>query len=503
MGVAWNLPKGLKLHCGYKSTLEADAANEAIQAGDRLQVLWDDAIIDRSATTAERILHQPQYVGKVFPQGEPWEGDGCDWHNIFPDGDVLRMYYTAWKHADPETLRNCYAESRDGGETWIKPDLGLFEVNGSKHNNVILDKGCELFVFKDENPACPPAERYKGIGPVEKDKVRTLWCWTSPDPYHFKLGWKLAEARPTDPVSGFDTLNTVYWDAVKGEYHCYIRGFSLAADGDWVRVVRRIVSRDFHAWTPAEDLVYRDPETGAVLEAYPLYSNMIRPYPRNPELLVGFPSRYVERKEWTANFDRLPHPEVRKAHMKVSPRYGLSVTDGVFMFSRDGLNFSRDDDAWKRPGPERFENWIYGDGYPACGIVTTKGREGDADELSFFFWSGGWMGGASDLMRYTLRMDGFVSRHGRYSGAKVVTKPLVFAGSKMLVNFSTSARGRMFIGICDAEGKTLRSVELFGDQVDRPVDFEGGADVSAFAGRPVTVTFELFDADVYSFRFTE
>ena len=71
----------------------------------------------------------------------------------------------------------------------------------------------------------------------------------------------------------------------------------------------------------------------------------------------------------------------------------------------------------------------------------------------------------------------------------------------MLVNFSTSARGRMFVTIQEGNGRSIKSIELFGDKVDRPVDFADGGKVSDFAGKPVVIAFELSDADIYSFRF--
>jgi hypothetical protein len=58
----------------------------------------------------------------------------------------------------------------------------------------------------------------------------------------------------------------------------------------------------------------------------------------------------------------------------------------------------------------------------------------------------------------------------------------------------------MFVTIRDEAGHSLKSVELFGDKVDRAVDFDGGK-VSEFAGRPVVIEFEMSDADLYSFRF--
>ena len=86
-------------------------------------------------------------------------------------------------------------------------------------------------------------------------------------------------------------------------------------------------------------------------------------------------------------------------------------------------------------------------------------------------------------------------------GAKVVTKQLVFTGSRMFVNFTTSARGRLFATLRDASGQSIKSIELFGDKVDREVDFPSNCNVAEFAGKPTVVEFDMFDADLYSFRF--
>ena len=236
-----------------------------------------------------------------------------------------------------------------------------------------------------------------------------------------------------------------------------------------------------------------------------LYTNVVEPYFREPSIFVGFPSRYVERKAWTPNYDRLPSPEKRRWRMDKAhrghPRYGLTVTDCVFIFTRDGQKFCRQDEAFMRPGPENPHNWVYGDCYPAHTLVKTPSPVGGDDEISLFTFDRHWSGLASNLNRWRLRQDGFVSRRATYAGQKVVTKSLVFTGSEMLVNFSTSARGRMFVTIRDEAGRSIRSVELFGDKVDRVVDFADGGKVADFAGKPVTVTFEMSDADLYSFRF--
>ena len=495
--------------------LDVCAANP-IDVGSRLQVMWDDCIIDAERTTASRMVHQPEYAGVAMTHERPWEGDGCDFHNIVPDsdekGDFLRMYYLGWaigcgwkdvgKRFEPWAIRVCYAESRDGGRTWSKPTLGMVDVKGSRDNNCILDKkafGFEwdnFMVFKDGNPDCPPDERYKAVFKYEEDG---LWCALSADGIHFRKGWQLVRE------GAFDSLNVGFWDRTRGEYHLYFRGYHRVGserNGDLdVRDVRHSVSKDFKTWSKPSLIDF-----GAGAEDYALYTNVEEPYFREPSIFVGFPSRYVERKAWTPNYDRLPSPDRRRWRMEKAnnggnPRYGLTVTDCVFMFTRDGRSFSRSDEAFMRPGPENPYNWVYGDCYPARTLVKTPSPVGGDDEISLFTFDRHWSGLASNLNRYRLRQDGFVSRRATYAGQKVVTKPLVFTGSELVVNFSTSARGRMFVTIRDAFGRPIKSVELFGDKVDRVVDFADGGKVADFAGRPVVVEFDMSDADIYSFRF--
>ena len=226
-------------------------------------MLWDNHVVDAEKTTASHIVHQPEYVGVAMTHEKPWEGDGSDYHCIVPDrderGDFLRMYYNGvaigcgWKTVreqfSADGVRICYAESRDGGLTWVKPNLGIVAFRGSKDNNCILDRSSfgkawdNFMVLKDANPSCPPSERYKGVGAHGGG----LWCFLSADGIHFRKGWQLA-------VTGaFDSLNVALWDKTRGEYHLYFRGFhKVTADrnGDNnVRDVRHSVSKDFKTWS--------------------------------------------------------------------------------------------------------------------------------------------------------------------------------------------------------------------------------------------------------------
>jgi len=237
------------------------------------------------------------------------------------------------------------------------------------------------------------------------------------------------------------------------------------------------------------------------VEDYPLYTNCAFPYPGSPHMLVGLPTRYVERRAWTGNFDRLCGAEKRRARARIHPRLGLAITDCVFMCSRNGEDWYRYDDAFMRPEPEQPLNWVYGDCYPAVGAIATPADvEGADDVMSLYLFENHWMGIPAQIARYVLRWDGFVSFNAGIAPRAVVTKPFTFEGGRLLVNFETSARGWMTIALRHAEsGEVLSSGELFGNRVNRIVDF--GKDLAAMSGQPVVLEAVLCDADLYAFQF--
>jgi hypothetical protein len=473
--------------------------SDIINIGSRRELFWDEYLIDTAATTAKLRLHHPEAREVVINHDEPWEGDGCDFHCILRDDNLYRMYYLGWEmltqHKESEDSRQivvCYAESTDGIK-WVKPKLGICDFRGSRANNIILDHNTNIFdnfsAFKDTNPECPKDELYKGVGLDVKDKY--LWCFTSADGIHFKKAWRMTNQGK------FDTLNIALWNNHDNQYICYVRDFH-DVPGDnlnaGIRDIRWMVSKDFKKWTEPELLDF------GRADDYPLYTNVVQPYYRADHIFVGFPSRYVEKKEWTANFEQLAGAERRQERMKSAKRYGLAVTDCVFMSSRDGKKWKRWDEAFLRPGPEREYNWVYGDCYPALGMVETPSHLPYApNELSMYSFDNHWAKIPTKLRRYAIRIDGFVSCSAPYKPCKIVTRPFIFEGKELSINFSTSAVGYLNFKLIGG-GQALNSVEIFGDSLDRKVVFENGT-VASLAGKPVVMEIIMRDADLYSFRF--
>ncbi|MFN0195444.1 MAG: hypothetical protein ACKVT0_01760 [Planctomycetaceae bacterium] len=473
------------------------AAAEPVDIGSRRELFVDDFLIDSLQNVRLELQHpQAQEVALVCDQ--PWEGNTCIYFRIIPDAGKFRMWYMGahWKFEPEDPIAQhpyyiCYAESDDGIH-WTKPDLELYEFGGSKHNNICLTGIDDNFTpFIDTNPSCLPEARYKSVGVAKGGLV----AWQSPDGIH----WTRLGDKPIITKGAFDSQNVAFWDPEIQKYRAYIRDFH-----DGLRDIRLALSDDFLTWTTPELLHVSPP---AANEQF--YINCIARYERAPHMFLGFPVRYVERN-WSPNMKALPDLSHRELRAKVGgQRIGTAITDGLFMSSRDGFHFQRWNEAFLRTGPERPKTWVYGDCYPAHGLIETESKlPGAPREFSLFLPEDYWIRTAK-MRRYTLRIDGFVAARAPFDGGEILTKPITFTGKNLTLNFATSAAGNVFVELTDVDGKPLDGFslkdcdELFGDTLDRTVTWKENADVSSLAGKPVRIRFALRDADLYSFRFLE
>lgn len=476
-------------------------AEAPIEIGSRRELFVDDFLIEKRDHIDLR-LHSPTPREIVLVYDSPWEGNGCTYRTIFRDGDVIRMWYTASNFFSEDGTKigghptyYCYAESKDGLH-WTKPELGLYDFNGSKQNNIVwtAPDADNFMVFKDSNPACRPGEEYKAVaqGKLNGQGPVGLRALKSSDGIHWSdLGDRLVTAK-----GAFDTLNVAFWDPLRGQYFCYVRDYH-----EGTRIICVLTSKDFLTWTDPEPLHY----TSSPNEA--LYTNNVQPYYRAPHIFVGFPTRYVDRG-WSNSFLPLPDLEHRQRRMKFEPRFGTVLTDGLFMSSRDGRTFDRWGEAYLRPGIERKHNWVYGDCYLNCGLIETAAEDPTAPpELSLYVEENHGKTLAERTRRYTQRIDGFVSLSAPLQGGEVITRPLIFSGKTLAINFSTSAAGSLRIELQGADGKPIPGFtldeceEVFGDQLDRVVEWKSGNNVSNLAGKPIRLRIVMKDADLFALQF--
>lgn len=508
----------------------------------RRELFVDAVLVDRLVGKSDLRLHHPTPREIVMVHDAPWEGNATAYHSIFKDGDRYRMYYSGLRirSAVGDTSNGlvtgveslCYAESEDGIH-WRKPELGLCEFQGSKANNIVFSSAmAERFgvnvrgpaVFKDDNPDAPPEARYKTF--FTSSSPLGMRPFQSADGIH----WSPMSDEPTITDGAFDSQNLAFWDAARGEYRAYWRYFTsgITTEEVWkpagVRAIRTAISKDLLHWESQSDLAYVDSPVEQ------LYENGVASYHRAPHLLLGFPIRYVERtgaqstssdaagspagprrtQNWPASLRALPDFDHRAARAGLSERYGSALSEGLLMASRDGMTFKRWNEAFLRPGIERPGTWNYGHMFTGWRPVETASQlEGAPNELSFYAVEGYWTAAGTSLRRYTLRLDGFVSVNAPMSGGDLITKPIMFTGKTLSLNFSTSAAGSLRVELQSADGKpfpgfTLEDCdELFGDTLDRTVTWKGNANVSPLAGEPVRMRFALRDADLFAFQFRD
>ena len=234
-------------------------ADKPLDIGNRRELFVDDYMVG-SMKNVELKMHEPVRRDISIKWDKPWEGCGGGYTTVFQDGDKYRMYYHAWqipgngsKHPQ-HPLFICEAESKDGIH-WTRPDLGLFEFNGSKHNNIVLKdiKGndChDLSPFIDKNPKATPDGKYKAVGLAlgPKSKVTGLWALKSPD----GINWTLIKDGPVYTKGVFDTQNIAYWSQREKQYVLYYRVFVKG-----VRHIERAVSDDFINWKTGRPARFR------------------------------------------------------------------------------------------------------------------------------------------------------------------------------------------------------------------------------------------------------
>lgn len=438
-------------------------AADPIDIGSRLELFVDDFLIDRIDGDAELRVQRPQPQEVALVTDKAWEGNTSAYYTIFQDDDVYRMYYRG-SHWDEQLKKaahrevTCYAESKDGIH-WTKPELGLFEFDGSKQNNIVWDGiGTHCFaVFKDQNPDCEADARYKAIARGRPLGKRGLYTFESPD----GIRWSQSSDAPVITEGAFDSQNLAFWDPHAKMYREYHRTFV-----DGIRSIMTGTSKDFVTWTEPVLLDFGD------APKQHLYTNAVTHYQRAPHLLIGFPTRYLPDQS--------------------------SRVEPTFMSSRDGRHFHRwldpvvPEDAPEDRGGNRSN-------YMAWGVVQTPD---DEQGLSVFATEAYYTGPDSRIRRFRYRVDGFVSLHASEKGAELLTKPLTFDGSVLLVNCKTNTGGSMQIQLETPDGKLLAVSKPFsGDATEHRVQWNSVNSLESISGKTVRIRFILKSADLFSFRF--
>ena len=464
-----------------------NAASRAIEIENRLELFVDRHLIDE-LKNAELRLHAPRPAESVLKFDKPWEGAFCGYTTIIRDDQLLRMYYRGLPVAGrdgTDTEVTCYAESTDGIH-WKKPDLGIYEIKGTRQNNVVLaghtPASHNFSPFLDANPDADPAQRYKALGGTSKGLI----AFVSPDGKR----WQRLRQDPVFTKGVFDSQNVSFYSEVEKQYLCYFRTWTKTNYGGF-RTVSRTTSKDFVHWTDPVSMTFGDTRYEH------LYTNQTSPYFRAPHIYLGVAARFMPGRQVLTKADA--------EQIGVDHRYFGDCSDAVLLSSRGGPRYDRTFmESFIRPGLG-LQNWVSRTNYPALGIVPTG-----EDEISIYLQKN-YGQPTSFVQRFTLRTDGFASVHAGYDEGQLTTKPIVFSNTtdnpQLVLNYSTSAAGSIRVEILDFTGNVIPGnsatdcVPIIGDRISGAVSWKESKSLQQIQDTPIRLRFILKDADLFSFRF--
>ena len=224
-----------------------------------------------------------------------------------------------------------------------------------------------------------------------------------------------------------------------------------------------------------------------------LYTNQTHPYYRAPHIYLGIAARFMPGRQVLSTEEA--------NSLGVSPTYFNDCSDMVLLSSRGGNTYQRKFmESFVRPGIG-LENWASRSNYPALNIVQTS-----PTHMSFYA-NQNYAQPTSNVHRYSLRIDGISSIHAEYDGGKMLTKPFLFEGNQLFMNYSTSAAGGLRVEILNKEGKAYQGfsmndcIESVGNYIDDQIKWKSNRNLSTLKGKIVRLRIFLKDADLYSLKF--
>jgi len=427
----------------------------------RTELIYNDHLFEK-AENISFVMNHPERREISLSYDRLWEGMACTYHSVFfdPLGKLYYLYYRGMPVADGPYVTTCVATSTDGIH-FERPDVGIYEIEGSLHNNVVFTNDtaiCHNFApFLDANPACPASERFKAVAGTSEGG---LFAFVSADGFH----WQKMQEDPVITDGAFDSLNTAFYDTEAGLYRCYSRYFDEGLFKG-CRSIQSCTSEDFIHWSEQIPNRYNRRDF-----RQQLYTNSARPIPGAEHILVSTPMRFQpDRKKIT------DYPEV-------------GISDCLLLFSRNGND-------WDLPFIQPFI-------YPGLderlwtqrNFIVSAGLLEVGNEMCFYV-SEHYMWDDNRVTRYSLPRHRFASAYSEKGS--FVTKPFTAKDDEISFNYMTSAYGSMKVSVLDESGKSFPCgvIELYGNELAEKVYFPG------IKGHEVRLLVELEDAYLYAITF--
>lgn len=494
------------------------APTPVIDLGTRRHLLLDDALLARREDVTFN-AHAARVAEPVM--------EGSGWISVVDAGPQdIRLYANG-----PDNTLAVFV-SRDGVH-FTAPDLGQGDFRGRK-NIVLRDPASVGTVFIDPNG--PADERWKVVSGLRQRGG--VFVYTSADGF----AWRRHEAASL-PFWAGSAVN-VFYDDQRRRYVIHNRTDYYRTPGgttDRKSVLLEVtdllapwpfqpVSQEMTRAATARGLLTHaaqlDPwwlDNGPLAPGgfgleYPIafqadrtidpvgtdvYNTRAQKYPWAEDAYVAFPLFFF-------HYHRDGPPQ-RQALAEPDQERGSGLVETQLAVSRDGLNWTR----YPRPtylgiGDEN--------GYPMKRSYIGSGLVRRGTQLWQYSYTRSSyhdahvkQAPAPDVIhRLVQRVDGFISLDAAYAGGSFTTKPLRFAGNRLVLNVDTDATGYAQFGFVDENGAPIPGfsvddcVYVNGDAIDYEVEWLGkGKDLSSLAGRTVQLVARLRGTSLYALQFTK
>jgi hypothetical protein len=255
----------------------------------------------------------------------PWEAGGVQLTTVLEDGGIYRAWgVTGWgdlkSRSSPFFV---YYQSTDGLH-WQRPDCGIFELDGDRHNNILDTSGGTVFI----DPSAPPGERYKWVsehhftqeefdayrarypGEVDSRASRTdagIYVGVQGAVSLDGLRWQVLP----EPLAMFhsDTQVVAYYDPALARYVGYFRewmvglqarSFQDSTPSRWINIGRRAIGRaetqDFRHFPMSELILAPHP---GLSPSQVFYTNCRTSLPGAPDAHLMFPAVWDQSTDTT------------------------------------------------------------------------------------------------------------------------------------------------------------------------------------------------------------
>jgi len=460
-----------------------DSPKGVVRLGSRKYLFIDDVLLN-SKLNLRLVCNPPRNRQELN-----FRPDGSKWRPSVVD--VKGKVYMFIPESYGSDKGNTRLRISSDGLNFATPDLGLYEYEGSTHNDFIISlKPLYANFFRDLNPMARPEAQYKMTAWLSN---RGIYLYVSPDGIH----WRRNETATLPIISGGDA--ETYWDDQRGLYVTFVRRdsshYTREYPGHGRACVYFATKEVFKTWpfkkirkpyfegfsipvpTGEGETIFKPNRTGQV------YRSRAFKYPWAPDTYLAFPWRFRDMDE--------------------TRRVDLGV-------SRDGLH-------WKFYATQK---WYIKPPEGAAEVLSMYGLIRRGNEIWQYIDYGGAHGDTQGgtrprtYARVVQRLDGFVSLDAGEAAGIAVTRPLSFEGNRLTLNVAapcqmgSATAGRVLVEIQDAKGRAIPGFSLADcdpiktDSVRYVVSWKGNNNLAQLAGRVVCLKFKMQNAKLYALQFS-